>query len=100
MRKQFEGITRIDDRELYDLVIAYSEMLLREATVNGWLDCPNADNEYTRELGRTIGLCADYERDYMVFDNIDFNAPLGYYDDEDPDLVSSLSTLSASAERI
>jgi hypothetical protein len=97
MRKRFAGVTKIEDRELFELMSAYCDALIDEATSNGSLDDLYASNEYTREIGRVGCMCADYERDYMVFDNIDFNAPLGYYDDEDPDLVSSLSTLSASA---
>jgi hypothetical protein len=82
MRKRFEGITKIEDRELFDLMSSYCDALIDEATANGSLDEQYADNEYTREIGRVGCLCADYERDYMVFDNIDFSAPVGYYDDD------------------
>jgi hypothetical protein len=96
MKKRFAGVKKIETLELFEAVSSYGEELLREATLNGSLDKQGADNEYTRELGRTIRLCAAYEEDYMVFDNIDFNAPLGYYDSEDPDVSVELCTSNKS----
>jgi hypothetical protein len=70
MVKKFGNVTRIVTRELFDLVSAYSDALIDEATANGSLDDPGADNDYTREIGRTIRLCAAYEIDFMTFKHI------------------------------
>jgi len=76
MIKKFENITAIDNRELYDLVSAYGDALINEATANGALAELNADNEYTREIGRVGIMCADYESMYMTFKNLKFKSPL------------------------
>ena len=76
MEKKFENITEIHDRELFDKVAAYEEALLQEATANGSLENPDADNEYTREIGRVGAMCADYESTYMKFENLKFKSPL------------------------
>jgi hypothetical protein len=71
MRKRFAGVTKIEDRELFELMSSYCDALIDEATSNGSLDDLYASNEYTLEIGRTICLCADYERDYMYFEHLD-----------------------------
>lgn len=76
MKKQFENITAIHDRELFDKMAEYEENLLREATANGSLENPDADNEYTREIGRVGVMCADYESRYMTFKHLKFKSPL------------------------
>jgi hypothetical protein len=79
MNRRFEGVSRIETRELFDRVSLYCEELLHEATAIGALAEQGSDNEYTRELGRVICLCADYERDYMYFEHLDGPEPLSYY---------------------
>jgi len=76
MIKQFEDITVIDNRELYDKVSAYGDALIDEATANGSLEEQGADNEYTREIGRVGVMCADYESTYMTFKCLKFKSPL------------------------
>jgi predicted XRE-type DNA-binding protein len=76
MIKKFENITVIDNRELYDKVSAYGNNLIDEATANGTLNEQDADNEYTREIGRVGNLCADYESTYMTFKYLKFKSPL------------------------
>ena len=76
MIKKFENITVIDNRELYDQVSAYGDALIDEATYNGSLEDPEADNEYTREIGRVGIMCANYESTYMEFKNLKFKSPL------------------------
>ena len=76
MIKKFENITLIENRELYDLVSAYGDALIDEATANGALAELNADNEYTREIGRVGVMCADYESMYMTFRHLEFKLPL------------------------
>ena len=76
MIKKFEDITIIDNRELYDKVSAYGDALIDEATANGALAEQDADNEYTREIGRVGVMCADYESAYMTFKCLKFKSPL------------------------
>ena len=76
MIKKFEDITVIDNRELYDKVSAYGDTLINEATANGALAEQDADNEYTREIGRVGVMLADYESTYMTFKCLKFKSPL------------------------
>ena len=76
MIKQFEDISAIDNRKLYDKVSAYGDALIDEATANGALAEQDADNEYTREIARVGVMCADYESIYMTFKNLKFKSPL------------------------
>ena len=76
MIKKFENISVIENRELYDLVSAYGDALIDEATANGSLEEQGADNEYTREIGRVGIMCADYESAYMTFKHLKFKSPL------------------------
>ena len=76
MIKQFEDITVIDNKELFDAVSAYEENLINDATANGALAKIDADNEYTREIGRVGIMCADYESTYMTFQCLKFKSPL------------------------
>jgi len=70
MDKKFENITKIDSRELFGEISAYTDALIDEATANGALDKQEADNEYTREIGRVANLCAEYEDKYLQFKHI------------------------------
>ena len=76
MIKNFEDITVIHDRKLFDEMAEYEENLLQEATFNGALAEPDADNEYTREIGRVGVMLADYESAYMTFKCLKFKSPL------------------------
>jgi antitoxin component HigA of HigAB toxin-antitoxin module len=70
MEKIFENTVELTTREDYDKALAYVKNLINEATANGSLDNPEADNEYTREIGRVGNMCADYEDTKMQFQNI------------------------------
>ena len=72
MIKKFKNITVIDNQELYDKISAYGDALIDEATANGALAEPDANNEYTREIGRVGCMCADYEDAYMTFQCLTF----------------------------
>ena len=76
MIKKFENITVIDNKVLFDEMAEYEESLIQEATANGSLAESNADNEYTREIGRVGIMCADYESTYMTFSHLKFKSPL------------------------
>jgi len=76
MKKKYVDITEIHTLELYTKVSDYNDSLIDEATENGSLSEPGADNEYTREIGRTGRMCADYESLYMKFTNLKFKSPL------------------------
>ena len=76
MIKKFENITVIDNNKLFDEMAEYEEKLIQEATFNGSLAEQEADNEYTREIGRVGVLLANYESTYMEFKNLKFKSPL------------------------
>jgi predicted XRE-type DNA-binding protein len=76
MNKKFEEITVINNRALYDRMSAYGDALINEATANGSLDKQDADNDYTREIGRVGVMCADYESMHMKFKHLNFKSPL------------------------
>jgi len=68
MEKMFENIGRITTHQEYDLLLGNLESLIQAATQGGYLSEQNADNEYTREIGRLSRLCALYENEFMTFD--------------------------------
>ena len=76
MNRKFENITVISDSKLFEKLSEYEENLIQEATENGALADPEADNEYTREIGRVGIMCADYESTYMTFKSLKFKSPL------------------------
>jgi len=76
MKKQFENLTEIKDRLTFDKVRAYYDELINYATQNGYLRELDADNEYTREIGRVGIMIADYENIFMEFKNLKFKSPL------------------------
>ena len=76
MIKKFENITVIDNRKLFDEIAEYEENLIQEATANGALSEQDADNEYTREIGRVGVMLANYESTYMTFECLKFKSPL------------------------
>jgi len=67
MEKVFANVLKITTREEYDILLSHVEKLITEATEIGALDDPEADNEYTREIGRLATMGAIYENDYMEF---------------------------------
>lgn len=76
MEKKFENITRIDTPELYEEAMDYVDRLIKEATSNGALSESDADNEYTHEIGRVGGMCADYEALNYQAHVLKFKSPL------------------------
>lgn len=76
MEKKYMNISKITTIELYEEIKASVNNLIDEATRNGNLIDPEADNEYTREIGRLGGMCADYENNYMTFEHIKVKSPL------------------------
>ena len=67
MEKIFENVLKISTRANYEMVLAQVKKLIAEATENGALDDPEADNEYIREIGRLAKLGADYENEFIDF---------------------------------
>ena len=61
MKKKFENVSTLNTKEEYDNAMSYVMQLINEATANGSLSDPEADNEYIREIGRVGHLCAVYE---------------------------------------
>ncbi len=76
MEKKFIDITEIHTLELFNQVSEYTDALIDEATENGALVDPVADNEYSPEIGRLGRMCADYESLYMKFEHLKFKSPL------------------------
>ena len=76
MEKKFIDVTEIHTPELFKQVSEYTDALIDEATANGSLDDPEANNEYTLEIGREGRLCADYESMHMKFEHLKFKSPL------------------------
>jgi hypothetical protein len=70
MEKIFNGAAEIATRENYDNALMHLKTLIKKATDLGALDSPEADNEYTREIGRIGRLCADYESKNIPFEHI------------------------------
>lgn len=70
MKKQFENLKIITDRETYDAAMFYMEELIFFATKKGYLSNPENDNKYTREIGRIGIMCADYENASFDFKNL------------------------------
>ena len=70
MEKIFENVLKITTRDDYDVLLSHVKKLIAEATENGSLDDPEADNEYIREIGRIGLLCADYEDTKIEFKHI------------------------------
>jgi hypothetical protein len=75
MKKQFEAVSIIEDEVLFKKMAEYEVILIKEATANGALSKQDADNEYTREIGRIGSMLADYESTYMVFKDLKFKPP-------------------------
>jgi len=70
MEKIFENVLEITRRDDYEKLMSHVENLIAEATENGALDDPEADNEYMREIGRLSCLGADYENEHIQFEYI------------------------------
>ena len=76
MEKKFENIVRIDTPELFEKVSDYVEELINEATKKGALSVQGERNEYTLEISRAAGMCADYEALYYKPKSLRFKSPL------------------------
>ena len=76
MEKKFENVTELATRKEYDNAMSYVMQLMNEATVNGSLSDPEADNEYISEIGSIGHICAAYEDTKMEFKN--FKIRKGY----------------------
>lgn len=76
MKKKFKDITRIDTPELFEQVSEYVEELIAEATQKGALSVQGERNEYTLEISRVGGMCADYEALYYKPKCLKFKSPL------------------------
>lgn len=76
MIRKFENIESVDSHGLYNEITKYQETLIEEATANGSLAEPGADNEYTREIGRVGVMLADYESIHQTFKHVKFKSPL------------------------
>ena len=70
MEKIFEKVSGITTRGDYEKLMSHIKKLIAEATKTGALDDPEADNEYTREIGRLSCLGAEYENEYIHFEHI------------------------------
>lgn len=70
MEKKFEDVSELDTREEYDNAMSYVMQLINEATANGSLSDPEADNDYIREIGRVGHLCAVYEDTKIEFKHL------------------------------
>jgi len=70
MEKIFENVVKITTREDYETLLSHVEKLVVEANEIGALDDPEADNDYTREIGRLSCLGAEYENEYIQFEYI------------------------------
>ncbi len=70
MEKKFENITELTTRQEYDEALAYTKSLIIETSQKGFLNSPDANNEYVREIGRIGGMCADYEDTKIQFNYI------------------------------
>jgi antitoxin component HigA of HigAB toxin-antitoxin module len=60
------ALKKIETARQYEAVRSRLDKLIREATEKGLLE-PEADNEYTREIGRLSYLGAIYENEYIPF---------------------------------
>jgi hypothetical protein len=67
MKKILENVQHISTRNEYDLLNAHIDFLIKEATETGFLNDPDADNDYTRELGRLAHLIDAYEKEFVRF---------------------------------
>lgn len=76
MEKQFEKLAEIKDLETYRKATEYLNIITENATKLGYLDSPENENEYTREIGRIATMCADYESIYMEFKHLKVKSPL------------------------
>ena len=70
MQKFFENVSELTTRKDYDNAMAYVKKLITEATFNGALAEHEADNEYTREIGRIGHLCAAYEDTHIEYEHL------------------------------
>lgn len=61
-----KSIKKIETAEQYEAVRNYLDKLIKKATKKGMLES-DADNEYTKEIGRLSYMGAIYENEYITF---------------------------------
>ncbi|HEY0298888.1 MAG TPA: helix-turn-helix domain-containing protein [Arachidicoccus sp.] len=76
MKKQFERLESIGDTATFEKVRAYFDEMISTATRNGYLNDPENDNEFTKEIGRIGAMLANYESIHMQFKHIKVKNPL------------------------
>lgn len=76
MKIQFKSLTEIKDEEMFKDVRAYYDEVIKYATENGYLKDPDADNKFTREIGRVGAMIADFESINMVYKHLKIKSPL------------------------
>jgi len=70
MKRIFENVSELTTRVEYNVALEYVKKLITEASLNGALALPEADNDYVREIGRIGHLCAAYEDTYIDFEHL------------------------------
>ena len=70
MKKIFENVHELTTSKDYNIALSYVKNLITEASLNGALADPEANNDYVREIGRVGHLCAAYENSFIEFENI------------------------------
>ena len=60
-----KGVDRITTSVEFDLLKSHIEILITEATENGYLATQGADNIYTREIARLAKIGALYEDEFL-----------------------------------
>jgi hypothetical protein len=70
MQIVFEKVSEITTKKDYDNAMEYVKKMIIEASLNGALSDPEADNDYVREIGRIGHLCAVYENRHIQFEHL------------------------------
>ena len=70
MQRIFENVSKLTTRTEYDIALGHVKRLITEASLNGALAVPEADNDYVREIGRIGHLCAAYEDTHIDFEHL------------------------------
>ena len=65
MQTIFEGVNRITTEIEFDLLKKRLDIIINDATENGYLATQGADNIYTREIARLARLGAQYDDEFL-----------------------------------
>ena len=79
MEKIFCGVARITTDEEYDLLKSHINVLIDEATTNGYLSEQGADNEFTHEIARLGKIGALYETEVLHLPKRTTNPRTSYF---------------------